>query len=140
MSSTSGHSPVSTPASAQYPCFDGDEFKDVYSPPSPEIQFVQVQQLFEAGGYVICRAELCPHGLPLAYLRMRRKTAHLIEDQRKFQQHIEQILSKAPPLFSQAEIDAHHADRSILISFLWEAPAPAFTETDLETQFDLLPP
>ena len=137
MNPTSRHSPIWAAASVPCPCFDADEFKDLYEPPARKIQFLHVQGLFEGAGYAVGRAELSPHGLPLAYVRMRRRTAPLFTDRRKFRQHIRHILREALPWFSLAEAVAQQDGESVLVSFFWKAPPPAFTEEDLENE--LLP-
>lgn len=139
MKPTSGHSPLCAVQPVPPSDVDPDDFKDLYYA-STEIEFVRVQQLFEGAGYLIRRAELSPHGLPLAYVRMVRKTAPLIEERSNFRQHVRQILTEAPFWFTQAELDTHQDGRSLVVSFLWERSESIFTDGDLENEFVLLPP
>lgn len=140
MNSAVEYFPNGAAASVQRSPFDDGEFKDLYEPPATETQFLQVQRLFEGVGYAVRRAEMSPHGLPVAYVRMRRKTAPLFADRRKFREHIKQILKNAPSWFSGAKMDAQQDGRSVLVSFVWERKEPLFTKAELEHEFLLLPP
>jgi hypothetical protein len=119
--------------------FEPGEFKDLYDPPTTDVQFAQVNRLFEVAGYSIRRAELLPHGQPLAYLRMRRRSVPLLTDRRKLRHHIRQILKAAPVWFKQAEIAIQEDNGALLVSFLLEREQPVCTEADQEQEFLALP-
>lgn len=140
MNPTSGHSAICAAAFVPSPCFDADEFKELYEPTSETSQFLSVQHIFEGAGYAISRAEISPHGLPMAYVRMRRRTAPHFAQQRKFRQHIKEILKNAPSWLNGAEMDAQQDGGTVWVSFVWPGLDAAKPECPLEHEFLPIPP
>jgi hypothetical protein len=119
---------------------DAGEYKELYAPTGPALQFLRIQIAFESAGYVVRRAELFPHDLPVVVFRLKRTTDPKYSGQAQFRQQVLQILGSVLIRFDEADVVTEQTGDKALVSFLWQPPSPSSVEgLDLNELLAILP-